>query len=69
MEYKMLIDEPMNNVPADWREPDWDKLYKYHCWRRYVDYEVQVIWLDMSFIQRQALAQNFNGIADNEKWD
>jgi hypothetical protein len=61
----MLIDKPMNNVPSDWREPDWDKLNKCHCWKRYVDDEVQALWLDMSLIQRLALALNFNGLVEN----
>jgi hypothetical protein len=59
----------VNNVPHDWEKPDWVKLSKCHEWKRYVDDEVQNLWLDMSFVQRQALAQNFQGIADNEEWD
>ncbi len=67
MERKMLIDEPMNNIPHNWENPDFSN--KVHNWVRYVDDEVAVLWGEFSDEAKQALAQNFNGISDMEEWD
>lgn len=63
---KMLIDEPMNNVPNDWEQPDFDIGYGKHVreWKDSVDSQVTEIWQTFTDEQKQALAQNFNGIAD-----
>lgn len=65
----MLIDDVLSNVPHDWSEPDWEKLNKCHEWKRYVDSEVQELWGTFSDEQKQALAQNYQGVADSEEWD
>ncbi len=67
----MLIDENMNNVPSDWKDPDFDigSGKHVHEWKSYVDSEVQELWDDFSDEVKQALSQNYNGIADNEEWD
>lgn len=66
----MLIDEPMSNVPNNWENPDFSKegrSNKVHNWVRYIDDEVAVLWSEFSDEVKQALAQNFNGIADMEE--
>lgn len=65
----MLIDEDFNNVPSDFDKPKWDVANRVHNWRNYVDDEVKDIWDSFSLEAKQALAQNFNNIADREEWD
>jgi len=68
----MMVDQPMNNVPHDWEKPnfsDRSTWSKCHEWKWYVDSEVEEIWTMFSDQAKQVLAQNFQGIADNEEWD
>ena len=65
----MLIDKYCNNVPRDWNTPLWDVKDSVHNWRNYVDDEVKRLWDYFTDEMKQALAQNFQGIADNEHWN
>ena len=65
----MLIDKDGNNVPRDWNTPLWDVDCHLYNWHNYVDDEVKCLWNHFTDEMKQALAQNFQGIADNEYWD
>lgn len=67
----MSIDGQWDNVPSDWSDPDFDtgRGVSVHEWKSYVDSEVQECWGAMPDGLKQALAQNFNNIADREEWD
>ena len=56
----------MNNVPSDWKNPNFDIKGSEYCheWRKYVTSEVQELWCTFNDEQKQALAQDYNGIAD-----
>lgn len=58
-----------HNIPGDWRNPNWNKEEKCHCWRNYINNEVIKIWDTFSDEQKQAIAQNAQEIADIEDWE
>lgn len=65
----MFVNDKLNNVPPDWEDPVWDTKDRVHNWRNYVDDEVKRLWPLFTDEAKQALAQNFNGIAEIEHLD
>ena len=55
--------------PYDWEHPQWNKGGRVHNWHRYVSDNVKILWNSLTEMQKLALANNFQDIADNEEWD
>lgn len=55
--------------PDDWKEPDWDKRERVHCWRNYISEPVRLIWWTFTKEQKQALAEMLQEVADAEHWE
>jgi hypothetical protein len=58
----------IENVPVNWKEPDFTKISKAHDWLNYVSEPLQVMWPTLSDLQKQVIASALNDASDIECW-
>jgi hypothetical protein len=63
------VEDSEYELPADWRNPDWNGTGKCHDWKNYISGEMQDAWGGFDDDQKQMIARNARSMTYNEKWN